>query len=173
MFICDSTFLIAFYIELDNRLDILLKVKNKDKKVVYFITPLIFSEVSAKSPDLFQDNPSLFPVFPQKQGKEIENEYLPFLEPFVGKGEREVILYSISYGKTPILDDKFAVKVWLKISGKKPMRTSRFIVETYCSWDIISKSEAIHLLKKLKEKGFRISDDILLSLIRTIDTCKK
>jgi len=84
-----------------------------------------------------------------------------------------VILYSISYGKTPILDDKFAVKVWLKISGKKPMRTSRFIVETYCSWDIISKSEAIHLLKKLKEKGFRISDDILLSLIRTIDTCKK
>ena len=53
------------------------------------------------------------------------------------------------------------------------MRTSRFIVETYCSWDIISKSEVIHLLKKLKEKGFRISDDILLSLIRTIDTCKK
>ena len=78
MFICDSTFLIAFYIELDNRLDILLKVKNKDKKVVYFITPLIFSEVSAKSPDLFQDNPSLFPVFPLKPGKEIENEYLPF-----------------------------------------------------------------------------------------------
>ena len=170
MFICDSSFLIAFYNELDDSIDILIKIRISNHNVEYNITPLIKKEVSKKHSDLFKKY-KIFPILNIKHNSSIESQYAPFLNPFVGKGEREVIICSLEHNKTPILDDNLSVKVWRKITGKNPMRTCQFIVESCCTWNVTSETEAISILRKLQQKGFRIDDTIVTKLIYDINNC--
>ena len=166
-FVCDSTFLIAIYLEME--IPTVLEDLNA-KGFEFYVPKAVYDEVVKK-------HESIRTIIEEHIAKgiiklvdvEIPEELESFLA-VLGDGEKEVIAYSYQNDFTPILDEKKAREIWNEIKGDS-IKTGRFMVNCVKEWEILDELTAIKCLIRLRKSNFWIKDEILLDLIEKVLDC--
>jgi len=84
----------------------------------------------------------------------------------LGMGESETIALAVEHGCTAVLDDRIA-RLKAKSMGLTVKGTIGLLRLAYDK-DLIDKNKLVQALRKLKEHGFRVSDEIINEVLKRL-----